>query len=693
MIEIKKSFILYLFLITSQLFAQERHISGLFQHDITFFSDTTYIIDFHTRIASNATLTVLANTKVYFTSGASLVVNGNLNIKGEPRNIIEFSSLDRNFQGIGIIISGYEGKTVNIKYCKMSDLLIPIRFEQGWYREKVNISHSIFERISAQPGIKIEHLSQIYSGEKCVFNFDNNNFVANNSTIFIEPLEDDVLQLKCKENLIVNNYLLGNEIKNPLNAAWSGHFDQRNRLNTIQFLDNTILNNLLYVGLDTIYELNIGISGGGESFEITSNFLGERKKAESSLIHFKQNEKLPLLLLTNLLDQPSSQTHGHIWKIQIKKEQQWEDVQQPWETLSFDKDEWYFALHFNRDVEIQSDFKVAFKYFSTTNQKIEIISFSPSDITFEDKVLRFKLGNLEKLKSIDNGAFIFPAAIDSDGFPTPEFSFGNLQKVILFEHGLLNEYLEKNKEEKEKKIEPIKMEKEKNLTEEVKWKFVGINSGISFYSGDLSSDYNQNSHVYLGLQWGYHFTSDFYLQAEIASTKISGQSADYKNLSFSSEIVEANLLAGYYLSQLSFFKIKPTIFAGISYFHHQPMGKYNNYIYDLQQLNTEDRAENYALNLLSFPYGCGMDYHLSENWTVGISLRFRKIFSDYLDDVSGKYANYETMLQNYGDAAAYFSDPSRSITEYNYQKSGTRGNTFNKDTYSTLMISIRKFLR
>ena len=42
---------------------------------------------------------------------------------------------------------------------------------------------------------------------------------------------------------------------------------------------------------------------------------------------------------------------------------------------------------------------------------------------------------------------------------------------------------------------------------------------------------------------------------------------------------------------------------------------------------------------------------MGENWTVGIEFGARKIFHDYLDDVSGFYAPYEVVAER-GEVAA-----------------------------------------
>ncbi len=690
----RKNIIFFYFIfLVKFLSAQQRNISGFYNNSLTFYPDTTYIIDFHTKIGSDATLKILPATKVLFASGASLIINGGLEIIGEPNNLVVFSSLDTNFQGIGLSIAGYKGSNVKVEYCKLSNLLIPLTFEDGWYRESVNIQNNIFTKISSQPGIRIANLSQIYSKATCNFNFLQNNFTDNNATIFIEPLEDDVLQINFSNNLISSNILIRKDFSNPLNAAFGGHFDQRNRQNTISFSHNSIFNNVMLSGItkEDVRELNFGINGAGESFEVSNNYWGNNK--EASLIHFFQNDKLPLILLTNPLGAPSENTHAHIWKVRIKTNAEWQEVNNFWELPNFESDELYFELHYNREVTIPSNFTIPFQYYDDEKQKIEKITFQAKDVLYYNKVLTFNLQKLSKLKAMDNGVFIFPTATDNDGFNTPKFTLGNSRKVILFQQGQLANYLQEEKEKEDEKLVEIPLFIPKKITQKNKEISIGFLFGASLYAGDLSADFSNNSHLYFGMSAAYMVSDELFVTTEIATTKISGKSEGFKNLSFTSEIVEINLIASYQLKQFSLLGITPFVFLGTSIIHHQPMGNYQDFSFSLQELQTEGQDDPYNLNLISIPFGCGIQRNISKNFKIGIQARFRKVFSDYLDDVSEKYANYDDVLSNQGEVAAYFSDPSREDDNYDFQKNETRGNPFDKDTYSTILISISKAIK
>ena len=65
---------------------------------------------------------------------------------------------------------------------------------------------------------------------------------------------------------------------------------------------------------------------------------------------------------------------------------------------------------------------------------------------------------------------------------------------------------------------------------------------------------------------------------------------------------------------------------------------------------------------------------------MAISLEYgmRKIFTDYLDDVSGSYVNLDALLLENGNLSAQMAD--RSLGEG--RASGSRGNGSTKDWYS-----------
>ena len=123
-------------------------------------------------------LYITSGTEIIFNSGASITIDGGLNIEGSRSNKVLLKSKNEDFQGIGIIITGKEGKNINLQHTVFDGLLIPLTFQNNWYREVVNITNNIFKHTyTEQAAIKINRLNQLKLDTICYFNFSQNNFM------------------------------------------------------------------------------------------------------------------------------------------------------------------------------------------------------------------------------------------------------------------------------------------------------------------------------------------------------------------------------------------------------------------------------------------------------------------------------------------------------------------------------------
>lgn len=125
-----------------------------------------------------------------------------------------------------------------------------------------------------------------------------------------------------------------------------------------------------------------------------------------------------------------------------------------------------------------------------------------------------------------------------------------------------------------------------------------------------------------------------------------------RNLNFRSDIYEGSLIGefnilGYqpynYTSTFS-----PYLFGGISFFQFNPQGDLNGQLYDLQPLGTEGQNLDalpgrtpYKLNQFAIPFGIGFKYTLTETLNLGLEIGARKLFTDYIDDISLTYPGNE----------------------------------------------------
>ena len=142
-----------------------------------------------------------------------------------------------------------------------------------------------------------------------------------------------------------------------------------------------------------------------------------------------------------------------------------------------------------------------------------------------------------------------------------------------------------------------------------------------------------------------------------------------RNMTFRNDIFEASAVAivdlvenrNNYLKRPDFV---PYVFGGVAGFYHDPKGLYSDNTYvDLQPLKTEGQATAYSKFQVSIPFGGGIRYRINRNFDASLEVGWRYTFTDYLDDVSTRYADPKlltTAYQQYFGGSAGVSGPSIS---------------------------------
>jgi Domain of unknown function (DUF6089) len=208
----------------------------------------------------------------------------------------------------------------------------------------------------------------------------------------------------------------------------------------------------------------------------------------------------------------------------------------------------------------------------------------------------------------------------------------------------------------------------------------GLMVGASNYYGDLSNNsvMLSQTHPSVGILGRYNIDNRWAVKGYLGYGRISGAdslgSSDYRkvrNLSFYSDIyefsaqVELNLVKNVRGSN----KLIPYVFTGIGVFNFNPKAKLRDTVYELQPLGTEGQGttlyndrQKYALTTICIPLGFGFKKRLSERFSVGLEMGVRFTFTNYLDDVSGTYADAKAVRASYGVIAEQLSDRSREKT-------------------------------
>ncbi len=243
---------------------------------------------------------------------------------------------------------------------------------------------------------------------------------------------------------------------------------------------------------------------------------------------------------------------------------------------------------------------------------------------------------------------------------------------------------------------------------------VNFFGGISNYEGDLQEKYftMQQSNLAVGLGLQYDLTSHLAVRFSFNYGKVEGNDKQStkevlraRNLSFQTKIAEVNLLLEYSLFDIQEKRATPYVFGGVAVFHFNPYAydTLGNKIY-LKPLSTEGQGlpqypdrKPYNLTQFAIPFGVGVKLRITDNAILSYEMGFRKLFTDYLDDVSTTYVDAFTLAQERGLKAVEMSYRGGELKGGNpdYPADGVvRGGAKYKDWYYftgfTLSIGIGK---
>jgi hypothetical protein len=238
---------------------------------------------------------------------------------------------------------------------------------------------------------------------------------------------------------------------------------------------------------------------------------------------------------------------------------------------------------------------------------------------------------------------------------------------------------------------------------------INVYGGISNYEGDLQSKAftldEADGAFGAGVQ--YDVTRHFSILGDLSLAKVGASDAYNKpdlrarNLSFQTQIVEGNVLGEYTIYDLSRHRFSPYAFVGLAVYHFNP------YAFDtvghkvfLRPLSTEGEGlpqypdrKPYSLTQMAIPFGGGIKIRITDNMVLAYEVGFRKLFTDYLDDVSTTYVDETVLLAAKGPEAVEMSYRANELKGGNptYPTDGTlRGGSKYKDWYyfSVIKISI-----
>jgi hypothetical protein len=168
-----------------------------------------------------------------------------------------------------------------------------------------------------------------------------------------------------------------------------------------------------------------------------------------------------------------------------------------------------------------------------------------------------------------------------------------------------------------------------------------------------------------------------------------------RNLSFQSKIFEWELGAQYNILSLNNSWWTPYVYAGVGLFHFNPFTHNTDGAKTyLKPLSTEGQGvvggkSEYKLTQFCIPLGIGAMYAISEDVRVGIEMGYRKLFTDYLDDVSTVYVDQAALLAAKGQTAVDLAYRGDEVGGGAYPAAKTpRGGSGVKDGYYYMAATV-----
>lgn len=122
------------------------------------------------------------------------------------------------------------------------------------------------------------------------------------------------------------------------------------------------------------------------------------------------------------------------------------------------------------------------------------------------------------------------------------------------------------------------------------------------------------------------------------------------------------------------------IFGGLGFATYNPKAAYNGVWTELRLLQTEGQTTTYSKATFIIPTGIGIRIGISKKIRIGIEGNYTKTFTDYMDDVSTKYAD-PSLLSS--PAAVFLSNPSLA-----YTTGDKRGDSNQFDAYYRLSFQL-----
>ena len=244
---------------------------------------------------------------------------------------------------------------------------------------------------------------------------------------------------------------------------------------------------------------------------------------------------------------------------------------------------------------------------------------------------------------------------------------------------------------------------------------VGGLVGVVNYFGDLNTNLRLNRlNVAGGLGFRYNFNKRIAVKLGLNAGTVEAYDSDSdniferaRNLHFKSVVADVGLQMEFnflpYAHGSKDENWTPYLFLGLGVNYFNPKAELDGEWHALRPLGTEGQftGAEYFTVTGGWVYGAGFKIDLSYDWSLNIDLSARRLFSDYLDDVSGVYPDADDVADLRGDFATQFIDRSGELFQSDpdfFTRNGLeapigepgrqRGNSGTNDTYVYFQVGL-----
>ncbi len=240
-------------------------------------------------------------------------------------------------------------------------------------------------------------------------------------------------------------------------------------------------------------------------------------------------------------------------------------------------------------------------------------------------------------------------------------------------------------------------------------KEMGYQLGTMWYTGDLNPTnvFRGSAHVAQGLYYRQNINARVCVRGQYMQGTIEMWDADHpnlwqqqRNLHFRNEISEYALFVelnyrNHVVGQPTS-RVVPFMYSGLAVYAHDPEGQddFGNW-QPLQPLGTEGQGwfqdvEPYLLGGVALPFGIGWKGTLGTAMSFQVEYAWRKVWTDYLDDVSTVYMNPSLLREARGQIAVDFADRalSHNLPQGAPIEGLQRGDPGRNDRYGYFLFSL-----